>query len=409
MDFYSYNLLNLLCRKFIKVLKKFIPLIIFILIFMLLTNTCFAATSEDIYIQVKDLQDSRATVFTALMYKLYVNNSQQFNNVKYVFDDIIEKSYYVFFDIYNTGNASTYGFKLYCHSPKNSYTSQSNINYTALIDNSVVSVPVNYYDMTVFNFVYNPTTDTISVSQSIVNYGVARSISGYNSPYWEEFLNSYQSGYVNYGVLLNSIDSYLSSLSNIVASDLNTIIGSLNIISSTLSSLVSNMPNYSSQINNISGGIDSILQDNQDIINQNTDMINEQQQINSNLENLNDNLMNDNFDNSNLNLPTNNTQNTADSGLNNIFINMYNAFCTGVAQDIVLPIPFTNKNITIEPDFLYNALYNSNANWLILFIQAFWGYLIGRFIVLDVNSKFNKIKSGNIENLENSNIKGDLL
>ena len=54
-------------------------------------------------------------------------------------------------------------------------------------------------------------------------------------------------------------------------------------------------------------------------------------------------------------------------------------------------------------------LANSGANWVITIIEAFWWYLISRFIIKDVANKISKMKSGNIEDIENSNIKEDML
>ena len=54
-------------------------------------------------------------------------------------------------------------------------------------------------------------------------------------------------------------------------------------------------------------------------------------------------------------------------------------------------------------------LNSSNANWVINFIEVFWWYIISRFIIKDISKKITKIKSGNIENIENNNIKEDML
>lgn len=42
-------------------------------------------------------------------------------------------------------------------------------------------------------------------------------------------------------------------------------------------------------------------------------------------------------------------------------------------------------------------------------ITLFWWYLVSVFIVKDIYTKISKIKSGDIESIENTNIKEDIL
>lgn len=108
-------------------------------------------------------------------------------------------------------------------------------------------------------------------------------------------------------------------------------------------------------------------------------------------------------------LPSDNTQDTTSEGVNNIFNFLKNSFTTGTARDIVIPVPFTNKSFTIQANFLKNILSKTEFSWVYNIIQAFWWYVISVFIVKDVSSKFTKIKSGNIENIQDNNIKEDML
>lgn len=121
------------------------------------------------------------------------------------------------------------------------------------------------------------------------------------------------------------------------------------------------------------------------------------------------NSINDSNVTADINLPTDTTENPTENGLNNIFDLIYNGFTQGQAQDIVFPIPFTDKSFKIEPRYLESALRNNNAEWVITIIQAFWWYLISRFIIKDITKKIRKIKSGNIEDIQNNNIKEDML
>lgn len=139
------------------------------------------------------------------------------------------------------------------------------------------------------------------------------------------------------------------------------------------------------------------------------DINNNQKETTEAVEHLENTITDSNVDDTSIFLPTDNTNDVTQEGLNGIFTSIYNAFCTGEAQDIVFPIPFTNKNITLQANYVSQMLQNSGASWVITIIQAFWWYLISTFIVKDITNKITKIKSGNIEYIENSNIKGDML
>lgn len=138
-------------------------------------------------------------------------------------------------------------------------------------------------------------------------------------------------------------------------------------------------------------------------------MLRSQQSTTSAVSDLNDTMIDDTVTSGYSDLPSNNTNDITRDGINNIFQSIYNAFCTGSPQNIVFPIPFTNQNITLSPYYVRDMLTNFGATWVYTLIQAFWGYLIGRFIIKDVSNKINKIKSGNIEEIEKNNIKEDML
>ena len=141
-----------------------------------------------------------------------------------------------------------------------------------------------------------------------------------------------------------------------------------------------------------------------------SEMLQTQQETNNKLDSM-ENTINDSSvdDITSDTLPSDSTTDVTADGVNGIFTSIYNAFCTGTAQDIVFPIPFTNKNITLSANYVTNMLTNANATFVITLIQAFWWYLISRFIVKDIMNKINSIKSGNIENIEETNIRGDML
>ena len=138
-------------------------------------------------------------------------------------------------------------------------------------------------------------------------------------------------------------------------------------------------------------------------------ILNTNYEINENLNDINNSITSDDVNFNDIDLPSDDSEDITRDGVNNIFTSIYNAFCTGQAQDIVFPIPFTNKNITLQANYVRQMLSNNGASWVITIIEAFWWYLISRFIVKDIMNKINKIKSGNIESIEQDNIKGDML
>lgn len=127
------------------------------------------------------------------------------------------------------------------------------------------------------------------------------------------------------------------------------------------------------------------------------------------IDNINNSITDSNVDTSSIDLPTDNTNDPTQSGVDNIFQTIYNSFTSGTPQDIVFPIPFTNKSITLQANYINNMLSNNGASWIITIIQAFWWYIISRFIITDIMKKIRKIKQGNFENIQNSNIKEDML
>lgn len=94
-----------------------------------------------------------------------------------------------------------------------------------------------------------------------------------------------------------------------------------------------------------------------------------------------------------------NSSDITENGISQVFTTFYNAFTSDSAKDLLFP----------SHDMLENALSGSVFKPLIVLIKAFYWYLISRFIYLDISKKINKIKSGNIENVENNNIKEDML
>lgn len=143
--------------------------------------------------------------------------------------------------------------------------------------------------------------------------------------------------------------------------------------------------------------------------NQMADFITGQESTTNAINDLNDTISDDTITSSASDLPSINVNDPSANGINNIFNLFYNAFCTGQPQDIVFPIPFTNKNITLSPNYVRDMCNNNGASWIVTFIDAFWQFLVAVFVIRDVSKKINKIKTGDIENIENENIKEAML
>lgn len=106
-------------------------------------------------------------------------------------------------------------------------------------------------------------------------------------------------------------------------------------------------------------------------------------------------------------LPSDNTTDITISGLNDIFTKFYTAMTANPTSDdnITITIPFTNKSFAIP----YNYTQTFVPTAIKSLINSFWYFVASLFILKDIINKFNKLKSGNIENIETTNIKGDLL
>lgn len=124
------------------------------------------------------------------------------------------------------------------------------------------------------------------------------------------------------------------------------------------------------------------------------------------LNNINSNITDDNVNVDSSSLPSDNTNDITANGFNTLFDKIYTTFTSGTAQDVVIKIPFTNKSFTINVANVYGG---ANLGIVKTLIQTFWYFVISYFIVQDIAKKINKIKSGDIEHVQEDNIKEDLL
>lgn len=108
-------------------------------------------------------------------------------------------------------------------------------------------------------------------------------------------------------------------------------------------------------------------------------------------------------------LPKDNTTDITENGFTNIFNSIETTFRTTTGKSVELVIPFVDKKISISKQTVYGGLSSGVMKTLQTFINSVWYFVISLFIVQDIAKKINKLKTGNIENLQNDNIKEDIL
>ena len=169
--------------------------------------------------------------------------------------------------------------------------------------------------------------------------------------------------------------------------------GLFNYNSAVISALITD--NEQENINNIV----TAIEDQTTAINQQTNTINAQNEFLQETPNANDFSSSD--------LPSDTTTDITQDGFNSIFTMFYNTFTRQATNEdyIEIPFPFTNKKFYIP--YNYTARYVPSGIKSI--ISMFWYFAVGLFIIKDILNKIQHIKSGDLENMQNSNIKGDLL
>lgn len=98
------------------------------------------------------------------------------------------------------------------------------------------------------------------------------------------------------------------------------------------------------------------------------------------------------------------------AGLTGVFNNIYSSITSWNAKNINLPIPYTNKTITIPANYTENMLNSSGGGWIVNFIHAVYYFIVGRFMIYSITNIVNSIKSGSILNTDSkNNITTDML
>lgn len=105
----------------------------------------------------------------------------------------------------------------------------------------------------------------------------------------------------------------------------------------------------------------------------------------------------------------NGTNDVTSDGLNSIFTTFYNCFANAEDKDIVFPLPFVNKSITIPSKFLENTLKAHGFKFVVDLARTVWLFAISCFIIKDVSNYVDKLKTGEILSKSDTNIKTDIL
>lgn len=94
-------------------------------------------------------------------------------------------------------------------------------------------------------------------------------------------------------------------------------------------------------------------------------------------------------------------------GFNSIFNTLQTYFTSNNGGSLTLTIPFVNKSITISKSTVFgNFKHLSTIENL---ASLAWYFVISLYIVKQVQNMINKIKSGNLENVVDNNVKADIL
>lgn len=173
--------------------------------------------------------------------------------------------------------------------------------------------------------------------------------------------------------------------------------------------LIDNVKDYTNSLGDVKSAIDTtnkIMQQVDNTIKNESDKIRDS--IKNSTDSINNTITDSTIDDVPISeLPTDNTNDITKDGFDALFQNIQDIFVNGVSKDIVINIPFTDKSFVINASTVYGD--TSRLGFVKTFIEGWYYFFISLFIVYDIKKKINKIKSGNIENVQSNDIKADIL
>lgn len=133
------------------------------------------------------------------------------------------------------------------------------------------------------------------------------------------------------------------------------------------------------------------------------------QEIQNSTDKINDNINNNDTSEVDTSGITNSdtTVDITQDGFNSIFTTLQTYFTSNNGGSMVLNIPFTNKSITISKATVYGHF--KQLSTVENLASIVWYFVISLYIVKQVQKMINKIKSGNLEDVVDNNIKADIL
>ena len=162
----------------------------------------------------------------------------------------------------------------------------------------------------------------------------------------------------------------------------------------------------------LKGGTYDLTSQQQQDINEDSDkyvqgeILDQQKETNNKLDDLNNNITSDDVDDvsSEFGDFSNDFGAEDNTGIEQIFQKLYDAFCSDEIQDVVITIPFVNKTFTISTSTISSNFPQAVKNIVGVFV---WG-VIGLWVLKDIRSSINKIAEGSPEDV-GSDVKKEVL
>ena len=226
-----------------------------------------------------------------------------------------------------------------------------------------------------------------------------------------DFIKYINSSSADYSSLLDNINNSLTNIDTSLV-NVSSLITSVNNSLNTIIEKLDNKTDYSGQISDIRDSLDNLAQQQQ----QTQDTIkDESQAIQNSIDSSTNEITNTLTDNdvSDIevdefeDIATNVTDDPTANGFNNIFDTIRNALVNENTEPLKITIPFTDKSFEISASTVYGNF--SGFDTIKNLASVVWYFIISLFIVKDIAKRINKIKSGNIDDVCDSNIKEDIL
>ena len=132
-------------------------------------------------------------------------------------------------------------------------------------------------------------------------------------------------------------------------------------------------------------------------------------EISNSADKINDNINNNDVSDVDTSGITNadTTVDITQNGFNSIFNTLHSYFTSNSGGSLTFTLPFVNKSITISKATVFGDFIQLST--IENFASLVWYFVISLYIVKSIQRMINKIKSGNLEEVVDNNIKADIL